>query len=99
MFLHPQLYGPPPLPTIFSVPSDRSAEDKDGEDHFEKLWFYLSIALGFIVGFWAVCGSLLIKKSWRYAYFRFADKMKDRLLVVIAVNMAPLQRKIQAERH
>ena len=96
---NPQLYGPPPLPTIFSVPSDRSAEDKDGEDHFEKLWFYLSIALGFIVGFWAVCGSLLIKKSWRYAYFRFADKMKDRLLVVIAVNMAHLQRKIQAERH
>ncbi|KAM3753840.1 hypothetical protein ACB098_03G122500 [Castanea mollissima] len=99
---NPQLYGPPPMP------SDRNAEHKDqedihvhnnGEDQFEKLWFYLSIALGFIVGFWVVCGSLLIKKSWRHTYFCFAEKMKDRLLVVIALNMAHLQRKIQAERH
>ena len=69
---NPELYGPPPLPTSVSTPSDRNAEHKDqeyvhvhidGKDQFEKLWFYLSIALGFIVGFWAVCGSLLIKKS------------------------------------
>ncbi|KAL4638660.1 hypothetical protein ACB092_03G162200 [Castanea dentata] len=105
---NPYLYGPPPLPTSLSMPSDRNAEHKDqedvhvhnnGEDQFEKLWFYLSIALGFIVGFWVVCGSLLIKKSWRHTYFCFAEKMKDRLLVVIALNMAHLQRKIQAERH
>ncbi|KAM3706044.1 hypothetical protein ACJW31_03G123400 [Castanea mollissima] len=105
---NPHLYGPPPLPTSLSMPSDRNAEHKDqedihvhnnGEDQFEKLWFYLSIALGFIVGFWVVCGSLLIKKSWRHTYFCFAEKMKDRLLVVIALNMAHLQRKIQAERH
>ena len=105
---NPLLYGPPPLPTSFSMPSDRNAEHKDqedvhvhnnGEDQFENLWFYLSIALGFIVGFWVVCGSLLIKKSWRHTYFCFAEKMKDRLLVVIALNMAHLQRKIQAERH
>ena len=62
------------------------------------MWLYLSIALGFIVGFWAVCGSLVIKKSWRHAYFCFVDKMKDRLLVVIAVNMVRLQRKFEAER-
>ncbi|XP_075657227.1 receptor-like protein EIX2 [Castanea sativa] len=105
---NPYLYGPPPLPTSLSMPRDRNAEHKDqedvhvhnnGEDQFEKLWFYLSIALGFIVGFWVVCGSLLIKKSWRHTYFCFAEKMKDRLLVVIALNMAHLQRKIQAERH
>ncbi|XP_050278199.1 receptor-like protein EIX1 [Quercus robur] len=104
---NPQLHGPPPLPTSFSMPSG-NAEHKDqedvhvhnnGEDQFENLWFYLSIALGFIVGFWVVCGSLLIKKSWRQTYFCFAEKMKDRLLVVIALNMAHLQRKIQAERH
>ncbi|KAL0004547.1 hypothetical protein SO802_012108 [Lithocarpus litseifolius] len=96
---NPQLYGPPPMPTSLSMPSDRNAEHKNGEGQFEKLWLYLSIALGFIVGFWAVCGSLLINKSWRNAYFCFADEMKDGLLVIIAVNMAHLQRKIQAERH
>ena len=90
------------------MPSDRKTEHKDqedvhinidGEDQFEKLWFYLSIALGFIVGFWAVCGSLLVKKTWRYIYFCFAYKMKDKLSVAIVVNMACLQRKIQATRH
>ena len=105
---NPELYGPPPLPTSVSTPSDRNAKHKDqedvyvhidGEDQFEKLWFYLSIALGFIVGFWAVCGSLLIKKSWRHAYFSFADKMKEKLLVVIAMKMVCLQRKFQAESH
>jgi Leucine-rich repeat (LRR) protein len=101
---NPQLFGPP-LPTNSSTPSDGDAEHKDhedvpndGEEQFEKVWLYLSIALGFIVGFWAVCGSLVIKKSWRHAYFCFVDKMKDRLLVVIAVNMARLQRKYEAER-
>uniref|UniRef100_A0A2N9H641 Leucine-rich repeat-containing N-terminal plant-type domain-containing protein n=1 Tax=Fagus sylvatica TaxID=28930 RepID=A0A2N9H641_FAGSY len=101
---NPQLLGPP-LPTNSSTPSDGDAEHKDhedvpndGEEQFEKVWLYLSIALGFIVGFWAVCGSLVIKKSWRHAYFCFVDKMKDRLLVVIAVNMARLQRKFEAER-
>uniref|UniRef100_A0A2N9FT87 Disease resistance R13L4/SHOC-2-like LRR domain-containing protein n=1 Tax=Fagus sylvatica TaxID=28930 RepID=A0A2N9FT87_FAGSY len=101
---NPQLLGPP-LPTNSSTPSDGDAEHKDhedvpndGEEQFEKVWLYLSIALGFIVGFWAVCGSLVIKKSWRHAYFCFVNKMKDRLLVVIAVNMARLQRKFEAER-
>ncbi|KAK7835835.1 receptor-like protein eix1 [Quercus suber] len=105
---NPQLHGPPPLPTSVLMPSDRKTEHKnqedvhvniDGEDQFEKLWFYLSIALGFIVGFWAVCGSLLMKKTWRYIYFCIAYKMKDKRLVAIAVNMTCLQRKIQATRH
>jgi len=63
------------------MPSDRNTEHKDqedvhvhnnGEDQFENLWFHLSTVLGFIVGFWVVCGSLLIKKSWRHTYFCFA---------------------------
>jgi hypothetical protein len=27
----------------------------------EHLWFYTSIAIGFIVRFWGVCGSLMLK--------------------------------------
>ncbi|XP_024160421.2 receptor-like protein EIX2 [Rosa chinensis] len=49
------------------------------EDNNSKLGFYVSIILGFVVGFWGVCGTLLIKKSWRYAYFRFFDNIKDRV--------------------
>ncbi|KAJ9678950.1 hypothetical protein PVL29_020995 [Vitis rotundifolia] len=66
-----------------------SIEDQiqqDGND----MWFYISIALGFIVGFWGVCGTLLLNKSLRYAYFSFLNKIKDWFYVTIAMNMARL---------
>ncbi|GLT33097.1 hypothetical protein SLA2020_077110 [Shorea laevis] len=68
--------------------------DRNGEkgDDYEKLYFFLSVALGFIVGFWGVCGTLIIKKSWRHAYFRFLNKAKDRFLV-FSVNNNCLQRE------
>ena len=81
------------------MPSDGDTEavDEDNEEsRSEKLWFYVSVVLGFIVGFWIVCGSLAIKKSWRHAYFHFVDEKKDRLFVAIKVNMARLQGKIEA---
>lgn len=31
--------------------------------------FYLSMGLGFIIGFWTFCGALKIKNSWRNALF------------------------------
>ncbi|THF94294.1 hypothetical protein TEA_020509 [Camellia sinensis var. sinensis] len=45
-------------------------------------WFYLCMALGFVMGFWGVCVPLLLFKSWRYAYFQFLDLMWDKLCVV-----------------
>ncbi|KAK7813655.1 receptor-like protein eix2 [Quercus suber] len=46
-----------------------SVEDEQNGDDYEKLWLYASIGLGFVVGFWGVCGTLLLKKSWRHGYF------------------------------
>jgi len=51
-----------------------------------------------VFGFWAVCGTLVIKKSRRDAYFKFVDRVKDRIHVFIAVNMARLRRKLRGER-
>ncbi|KAI5332445.1 hypothetical protein L3X38_022574 [Prunus dulcis] len=59
-----------------STPKD--PKDNDNEDGNEKFWFYVSMALGFIVGFWGVFGTLIVKKSWRYAYFRWFDNIKDK---------------------
>ncbi|XP_024027589.1 probably inactive leucine-rich repeat receptor-like protein kinase At3g28040 [Morus notabilis] len=73
----------PPLPTLCSGPSvqvtDQSKEGTDDEDddRHDKFWLYVSIGLGFITGFWAVCGSLVIKDSWRHSYFRFIDNVKE----------------------
>jgi hypothetical protein len=69
----------------------KDSEQEDGNDQNEKLWFYASMALGFIVGFWGVCGTLLVKKSWRYAYFRFFDDIKDKAMLAIALKLARLQ--------
>ncbi|KAL5790327.1 hypothetical protein ACOSQ2_005215 [Xanthoceras sorbifolium] len=41
--------------------------------------FYISLALGFIVGFWGFVGSLLVNKSWRCAYLQFLNHMLDSL--------------------
>ncbi|RVW87050.1 Protein brassinosteroid insensitive 1 [Vitis vinifera] len=74
------------------------AGNEDHDDEFEMRWFYVTMGPGFVVGFWAVFGPLIINRSWRRAYFRFLDEMKDRVMVVITVNVARLQKKCKWER-
>ncbi|XP_028127066.1 receptor-like protein EIX2 isoform X1 [Camellia sinensis] len=95
---NPELCGLP-LSTKCSIATNVDAKDKDGkkkvdnkEDEYDEFWFYLSTGVGFIVGFWVVCGTLVLKRSWRRAYFRYLDEVKDRLFAVIAVNVAHFQR-------
>ncbi|KNA06913.1 hypothetical protein SOVF_176710 [Spinacia oleracea] len=57
------------------------------------LGLYISLVLGFIIGFWGVCGTLVLKQSWRYAFFRFFDDMKDKVYVMVVVNVARAWRK------
>ncbi|KAI3409021.1 uncharacterized protein J3R85_019901 [Psidium guajava] len=62
----------------------RNSESEDTEDDLGFFWLVLSIGLGFFVGFWGVCGTLIIKKSWREAYYGFADRMKNKLVALMA---------------
>uniref|UniRef100_A0A7N0TRQ0 Leucine-rich repeat-containing N-terminal plant-type domain-containing protein n=1 Tax=Kalanchoe fedtschenkoi TaxID=63787 RepID=A0A7N0TRQ0_KALFE len=50
---------------------DSGVSEKMTRDVSEKMMLWASIVLGFIFGFWVVCGTLAVKKSWRDAYFRF----------------------------
>lgn len=66
--------------------------DDDGDDNDDVFTnqsflkeFYITIVLGFIVGFWGVIGTLLVKKSWRYAYFNFFDRIQDYLCLKAAL--------------
>ncbi|XP_050369320.1 receptor-like protein 3 [Argentina anserina] len=70
----------------------RTIEDKDpnsrddvGSDNESDQvpWLHIFVVLGFIVGFWGVFGSLVLKKKWRYAYFSFVDTVQDRLYVCV----------------
>jgi hypothetical protein len=79
---------------------DRKREDGvDGDDDSEKLGLYASIAAGYITGFWIVCGSLVLKRSWRRAYFNFVYNMRVKLLVLMAVNLERLKRGFGLERN
>ncbi|KAL5793382.1 hypothetical protein ACOSP7_001976 [Xanthoceras sorbifolium] len=77
-------------------PSSQKKDDED-EDFYAKPLFYNSIVLGFVLGFWGVCGTLIVKNSWRVAYFRFVDDMKDRLLLVVSLRLARLRRLAKGE--
>ncbi|KAL3753563.1 hypothetical protein ACJRO7_000899 [Eucalyptus globulus] len=56
------------------VPIQSDTDDPGDNDDSEK-WFYMGISLGFVVGFWIFCGPLASIKSWRFAYYRFWDKV------------------------
>ncbi|XP_039166447.1 putative receptor like protein 25 [Eucalyptus grandis] len=51
----------------------KEAGDDHNNDDGEKMWFYMSMLLGFVVGFWVFCGPLVFIRSWRFAYYRFWD--------------------------
>ncbi|WKA04177.1 hypothetical protein VitviT2T_022234 [Vitis vinifera] len=42
---------------------DDEEDDEDGAE-VEIKWFYMSMGTGFVVGFWGVCGTLVVKESW-----------------------------------
>uniref|UniRef100_A0A7N2LMD5 Leucine-rich repeat-containing N-terminal plant-type domain-containing protein n=1 Tax=Quercus lobata TaxID=97700 RepID=A0A7N2LMD5_QUELO len=102
---NPSLCGSP-LPTkcpgdeTFDGPTitNGSVDDKQDGDYYERLWFYVSIGLGFVVGFWSVCCTLLVKKSWRHWYFQFCDDIKDRISLIIALKVVHLKRKYGLEK-
>ncbi|XP_048497064.1 receptor-like protein EIX2 [Beta vulgaris subsp. vulgaris] len=88
---NPALCGSP-LP---KCPGDQPADNNSParEDDF-LLGLYISVTLGFIFGFWGVCGSLVLKTSWRHAFFQFFDDMRDKLRVMVSVKKARVQRRL-----
>nr|GMC87819.1 receptor-like protein EIX2 [Ipomoea batatas] len=87
----------PPLTTECSTPLPEDPHFMNHNDpkiqHHASDWldgaasFFISMGAGFIPGFWAFWGSLLLSKSWRYAYFRFLDNTADKIYVFIAIKL------------
>ncbi|TQD98381.1 hypothetical protein C1H46_015982 [Malus baccata] len=91
---NPSLCG---IPLSTNCPGDdtfpaKDANDKNEDGNHDKLWFYVSVVLGFIVGFWGICGTLILKTSWRYAYFQFFDNIKDKVALAITLKVACFKR-------
>ncbi|KAH0780824.1 hypothetical protein KY290_000422 [Solanum tuberosum] len=66
-----------------SIPNHKYEDDERDKDEVD--WFYISMAIGFSLSFWGVCGSLLFKRSWRHIYFRFLDRSWEMLLAKLPV--------------
>ena len=64
---------------------------QEDEDEFLKC-LYFGMGFGFVVGFWGICGFLMLNRSWRHIYFRSVINLKDWLYVTMMVNTARLQR-------
>jgi hypothetical protein len=101
---NPSLCGSP-LPTkcqeegdTSNVPNFSEGGVEKNENESEMLGIFISMATGFVVGLCGVCGTLLIKQSWRKAYFQFVDHTKDRVYDIIILGMIHLRRKIGLSR-
>ncbi|KAB1226913.1 Tyrosine-sulfated glycopeptide receptor 1 [Morella rubra] len=86
----------PPLPNICPhITGNKGDKDIHDEENGHVVpWLHISVVLGFITGFWGVCGPLAVNNRWRFAYFRFMDDIKDRIYVKSAVSFGQLRRRL-----
>ncbi|KAL1360948.1 hypothetical protein HN51_006318 [Arachis hypogaea] len=90
---NPKLCGAPLNNTCPIHSHQISEHDADGDDEqFVTEGFYIAMAVGFVMAFWGVCFSLILKKSWRYAYFKLLSDVYDKLYVFVAIKVAKLKR-------
>ncbi|XLU99931.1 hypothetical protein S245_014271 [Arachis hypogaea] len=92
---NPKLCGAPLNKTCPIHGHQISEHDADGDDEqFVSEGFYIAMAVGFVMSFWGFCFSLILKKSWRYAYFKLLSDVYDKLYVFTAIKVAKFKRII-----
>ncbi|XP_028751946.1 receptor-like protein EIX2, partial [Neltuma alba] len=82
---NPDLCGPP-LQKHCTIPDNTEKVEENEDDGFLKS-LYLGMGVGFAVGFWVVCGSLVLNRAWRHSYFRFFNGVVDRIYVILAIKL------------
>ncbi|XP_004310280.1 PREDICTED: tyrosine-sulfated glycopeptide receptor 1-like [Fragaria vesca subsp. vesca] len=95
---NPKLCGlplPNECPTIKGIESIDDL-DVDNDNEHQTAWVSVPVGLGFIVGFWGVCCSLIFNQTWRYAYFRFTEKVQDIFYVMIVLHINKMKRMLEA---
>ncbi|RDX70901.1 LRR receptor-like serine/threonine-protein kinase GSO1, partial [Mucuna pruriens] len=71
----------------------------EDEDELINFGFYISLGFGFFVGFWGVCGTLIIKSSWRHVYFQFFNNVNDWIWVTLVLFIAKIDSSICELQH
>ncbi|XP_028071292.1 receptor-like protein EIX1 [Camellia sinensis] len=78
-FIGNKLCGPPLTNCSTNTAIAKVGHGGEEDEGLSEVWFFSSLALGFVVGFWVVVGLLLFKMSWRDAYFMFLDRIGHKL--------------------
>ncbi|XP_031090890.1 receptor-like protein EIX1 [Ipomoea triloba] len=98
---NPKLSGPP-LTTKCQRDEHGNAPQSEGieETKEDENWiirdfgFFVSMILGFILGFWGVWGTLIFKRSWRHVYFQFLEDKIHNIYIDIVFFGAKLKRSM-----
>ncbi|KAK6774251.1 hypothetical protein RDI58_029490 [Solanum bulbocastanum] len=69
-------------------------EQGENNNWLEEFSFYISMGIGFNTGFLLFWVTLMLKKSWRYAYMSCLENMGNKIYVFAAIRL----RKIQAAK-
>ncbi|XP_074284255.1 receptor-like protein EIX2 [Silene latifolia] len=80
-------------PSLTNVNPITEKDDVKKEDKYDKMWFILAVMSGVATGFWGVVGTLVIKRSWRQAYFRYVEDLGDRIYVPLKVRVNRFKRR------
>ncbi|XP_074282126.1 receptor-like protein EIX2 [Silene latifolia] len=94
-FVDPSIYAGNSGLCGFPLPNDctelHSASSLTNK--YKKTWFILAVMYGVATGFWGVVGTLVIKRTWRHAYFRFVEDLADRIYVPVKVRVNRFKRR------
>ncbi|KAL0299579.1 UNVERIFIED_CONTAM: Receptor-like protein EIX1 [Sesamum radiatum] len=55
------------------------------DDRFITEGFYITLGLGFVVGFWGILGTTLLNNRFRHAFFKQLDIIGDLVCVILSV--------------
>lgn len=73
---NPYLCGFPLEKSCDHEQTPRLVSDKKPIDS-NIIGIYISLILGFILGLWSFYGTLCLKKTWRYSYFKFLNEIDE----------------------
>ncbi|XP_060209557.1 receptor-like protein EIX1 [Lycium barbarum] len=65
----------------------QAVQHGENNNWLEEFSFYISMGIGFNSGFWVFWATLMLKKSWRYAYMRCLDNMGNKIYVFAAIRL------------
>ncbi|KAL7084153.1 hypothetical protein ACP275_14G207600 [Erythranthe tilingii] len=85
----------PPLTSSCSTSAGPNMNREDNnhqsdDEHYKIEWFYVFVSLGYAVGLFVFCTTLVLNKAWRETYFEFLEETWNRVYVYFYIKWRKL---------